>query len=143
PPLSPRAAGAEALHKGGLGAMDQCRLARPRCCQGASGGQPLEKGVAYTLRRAESPRRRTRHGVPGATGWGFFFSAPRRATRQGPGPETWSGSDRGARCAAGWTARLHVGNGETKMSNGTIYLSNGHPPGPRVMAVPGPLRPEG
>jgi hypothetical protein len=28
------------------------------------------------------------------------------------------------------------------MSNGTIYLSNGHPPGPRVMAVPGPLRPE-
>jgi len=28
------------------------------------------------------------------------------------------------------------------MSNGTIYLSNGHPPGPRVMAVPGPLRSE-
>ena len=28
------------------------------------------------------------------------------------------------------------------MANGTIYLSNGHPPGPRVMAVPGPLRPE-
>ena len=28
------------------------------------------------------------------------------------------------------------------MSNETIYLSNGHPPGPRVMAVPGPLRPE-
>ncbi len=28
------------------------------------------------------------------------------------------------------------------MPNETIYLSNGHPPGPRVMAVPGPLRPE-
>jgi hypothetical protein len=28
------------------------------------------------------------------------------------------------------------------MSNETIYRSNGHPPGPRVMAVPGPLRPE-
>ena len=28
------------------------------------------------------------------------------------------------------------------MSNETIYLSNGHPPGPGAMAVPGPLRPE-
>ena len=27
------------------------------------------------------------------------------------------------------------------MSNDTIYRSNGHPPGPKVMAVPGPLRP--
>ena len=28
------------------------------------------------------------------------------------------------------------------MSNETLYRSNGHPPDPRGMAVPGPLRPE-